>query len=104
MVPLWMPPATDPREFGCVREATTVDGMTARYAVESGDYDVARRTRCTHTCYELDDGRHIQRLRRDWVIHWHDQDTFTALARDAGLTVDLSPVEDREFTAYLQRV
>jgi len=103
MVPLWIPPATDRLEFGRTHEATIAGGMTARYTVESEDYDVPARTRCTHTRYELDDGRHTQRLRRDWIIHWHTPDSFAELARDAGLTVHLSPVENQEFTAHLQR-
>ena len=57
-----------------------------------------------HTRYELDDGRHTQRLRRDWIIHWHIPDSFTELARQAGLRVFLSPVANQEFTAHLQRL
>lgn len=104
MVPLWIPSATDPREFGRTRSATTADGVTARYTVESEDYDVDRRTRTTHTRYELDRNGDTQALQRDWVIHWHTPGDFSALARDAGLTVTrLTPIQDGEFTAFLGR-
>ncbi len=104
MVPLWIPPATDRLEFGRTHEATIAGGMTARYTVESEDYDVAGRTRYTHTRYELAGDRHTEGLRRDWIIHWHTPGGFTQLAQDAGLTVThLTPVENQEFTAHLQR-
>lgn len=102
MVPLWIPPATDPEELGRTRHATVAGGRTARYTVESEDYDVAGRTRCTHTRYELDDGQHVEVLRRDWIIHWHTPDSFTQLAQDAGLIVArITPLENQEFTAHL---
>jgi len=41
--------------------------MTARYTVESEDYDVTGRTRYTHTRYELASDRHTECLRRDWI-------------------------------------
>lgn len=120
MIPLWIPAATDRREFGRTREALTPDGATARYTVESEDYDVIRRTRCTRTRYELDrgagtgtgtgtstdpaTGRRTESLRRDWIIHWHTPEGFTALAREAGLVLThLTPVQDGEFTAVLRR-
>ena len=104
MVPLWIPPATDQQEFGRSREAGVAGGMTARYTIESEDYDEAGRTRYTHTRYELSGVGHTEAVRRDWIIHWHTPGGFTELARDAGLTVThLTPVENREFTAHLQR-
>lgn len=104
MVPLWIPPATEQQEFGRTREATIAGGMTARYTVESEDYDVTGRTRYTHTRYELSSDGHTEGLRRDWIIHWHSPGGFTELARDAGLTVtQITPVENHEFTAHLQR-
>jgi len=103
MVPLWIPPATDQQEFGRTREATIAGGMTARYTVEFEDYDVTGRTRYTHTRYELAGNRHTERVRRDWIIHWHTPGGFTELARDAGLTVThITPVENQEYTALLR--
>lgn len=102
MVPLWIPSATSPQEYGRTREATTADGATARYIVETEDYDEARRVRSTHTRYELIRGGQTEHLRRDWVIHWHTPGSFTALASATGLEVSrITPLEDGEFTAYL---
>lgn len=104
MVPLWIPPATDEQEFGRTREARVAGGTTARYTIESEDYDETGRTRCTHTRYELAGSGHTEMVRRDWIIHWHTPGGFTELAQDAGLTVThLTPVENREFTVHLQR-
>ncbi len=104
MVPLWIPPPTDQQEFGRTREARVAGGMTARYTIESEDYDETGRTRCTNTRYELAGSGHTEAVRRDWIIHWHTPGGFTELAQNAGLTVThLTPVENREFTAHLQR-
>lgn len=104
MVPLWIPPATPPHEVGQTREATTVDGATARYTIESEDYDETTRSRRTHTRYELIRHDDQEQVQRDWVIHWHTPESFATLARTAGLEVsDITPIVDGEFTMYLQR-
>lgn len=104
MVPLWIPEPTSAQEFGRTREAATGDGLTARYTVDSEDYDEAGRTRTTRTHYELRDGQQVERVQRDWVIHWHTPADFTEFARAAALEVTwMDPIEDGEFTAYLRR-
>lgn len=103
MVPLWIPGPTPEREFGRTQAADAVNGVTARYTVESEDYDETRRTRRTHTLYELSSDHHTERVRRDWIIHWHTPDGFAELARAAALEVaDMSPVESGMYTAYLR--
>lgn len=103
LVPLWIPPATPPQEFGVTREATTASSATARYTVEAEDFDDVARSRRTRTCYELISGGQREFVRREWVIHWHTPAGFAALAEDAGLAVTaMSPVQDREFTARLR--
>lgn len=105
MIPLWIPNPTAESEFDRTREAAAGDAATARYTIESEDYDEVRRTRQTRTLYELRTGKHVQQVRRDWVIHWHTPAGFTELARAARLEiVHLDPIEDGEFTAYLQPV
>ncbi|MEJ7648485.1 MAG: class I SAM-dependent methyltransferase [Nakamurella sp.] len=103
LVPLWIPSPTPPEQIGQVRTATTAEGATAQYTVVSEAYDADTRTRRTSTRYTLvhDDERSTESL-RDWIIHWHTPDGFTALAEAAGLVVvEMSPVEDGEFTARL---
>ncbi|WP_353650556.1 class I SAM-dependent methyltransferase [Nakamurella sp. A5-74] len=102
LVPLWIPAATPSEQFGQTRTATTSDGATARYIVDSECYDTAARTRSTSTTYELDDGVRTTRVDREWIIHWHTPEGFDALSRSAGLAAEISPVENGEFTALLR--
>lgn len=102
LVPLWIPSPTPNEQFGQARTATTADGATAQYTVQSEVYDAAARTRRTSTRYELVDDGQTTRSLRDWIIHWHTPEGFAALAEAAGLVVvEMSPVEDGEFTARL---
>lgn len=104
MVPLWIPSATPVATFGRTRTTTTAAGLTARYTVESEDFDERQRTRRTRTRYELVRQNHTDVVRRDWIIHWHTSDGFAELARAAGLAVlETSPVQDGEFVCYLRR-
>lgn len=103
MVPLWIPQATPHEELGRTREARTADGATARYTVESEDYDQTTRIRRTRTRYELlrDDRR--EQLRRDWIIHWHTPDSLGALAQAAGLQIaGITPIVDGEYIVTLR--
>ncbi|MGB6022973.1 MAG: class I SAM-dependent methyltransferase [Ornithinimicrobium sp.] len=103
MVPLWIPPATPPQDFGQTKEARTIDGSTARYTIESESYDQTMRTRQTHTRYELIRHDIHEQIRRDWVIHWHTPDSFATLASMAGLEVcKTTPIVNGEYTVYLQ--
>lgn len=92
-------------ELGCgAREARAADGATARYTVESEDYDQTTRTRRTRTRYELLRTDRREHLQREWIIHWHTPDSFGALARAAGLrTAAATAVIDGEFTVTLRR-
>lgn len=63
------------------------DGRVARYTVETEEYDVSRRVRRTHTIYELQAANGVERVRRDWVIHWHTDEGFAQLCAGAGLDV-----------------
>ncbi|GAB3537806.1 hypothetical protein GCM10027403_22800 [Arthrobacter tecti] len=102
MVPLWIPNRTPEQEFNQTRQATTYAGSIARYTVESEDYDETRRTRTTRTVYELRHGQQVERVRRDWIIHWHTPTGFADLAHAAGLEViRADPLVDGEFTVYL---
>src|SRR5699024_5700619 len=104
MVPLWIPGPTRKQEIGRTREAVRADGSTARYTIHAEEYDESRRTRRTRTLYELHKGQHVERVRRDWIIHWHTPDGFADLARTAALEVTRhDPLENGEFTVYLRR-
>lgn len=110
-VPLWIPPPTPAEVLGVAREGRGEDGSTLRYTALAEDYDAKGRTRTTHTRYERHTPEGPEVTERDWVIHWHTQDGFTALAADAGLRIaDLTdehgaPVsgDEEEFVATLTR-
>ena len=104
MVPLWIPGPTRKQEIGRTREAVRADGSTARYTIHAEEYDESRRTRRTRTLYELHKGQHVERVRRDWIIHWHTPDGFADLAPTAALEITRhDPIENGEFTVYLRR-
>lgn len=87
-VPLWIPP---PREdLGTARHAETEDGATLRFTALTEEYDAAHRTRTTHVRYERLDRQTfevVEVAEREWVIHWHTQESFRGLAEEAGLQV-----------------
>lgn len=87
LVPLWIPPQTPREEFGVVRRAEADDGSSVAFRALSEDYDPTQRTRMTHTRYERDSRDGQQSADRAWVIHWHTQESFRALADTAGLRV-----------------
>lgn len=110
-VPLWIPPPSPEESLGVPRQATREDGAVLRFTALSEDYDVAGRTRTTQTRYERHTADGVDVAERDWVIHWHTQDSIRDLAQEAGLRVaDLSdlhgsPVtgDEEEFVATLTR-
>ncbi|QDO86954.1 class I SAM-dependent methyltransferase [Ornithinimicrobium ciconiae] len=84
-VPLWIPP---PREdLGTARQAETEDGTALQFTALSEEYDAAHRTRTTHVRYERWDRQTSEVAEREWVIHWHTQESFGGLAEAAGLQV-----------------
>lgn len=111
LVPLWIPSPAEDDAFGTTKEATADDGSRLTFSALGEDYDAARRTRTTQLRY----GRHTadgdEVIERDWIIHWHTQESFTELAREAGLQVadltDLhgSPVtgDEEQFVFTLTR-
>jgi ubiquinone/menaquinone biosynthesis C-methylase UbiE len=88
LIPLTIPPPTSPAVLGEYREHVTDDGPTMRFAVLDETRDEATRTQVAHVRYELvDAGRVVEWTERSWVLHWHTQSGFRALANAAGLSV-----------------
>jgi len=83
---------------------TRDDGALLRFTVCDEVRDEARRLQVCKVRYELvvDGGSTVED--RQWVIHWHTQDGFRALAERAGLRVrsvrapDGSPASDDDAT------
>jgi hypothetical protein len=56
--------------------------------VTSAVRDEVARTQATGLRYErVVDGVVVESTERDWLLHWHTRDAFTALAAQVGLTV-----------------
>lgn len=105
LVPLWLPPPTDPGAFGVARESTTEAGVRLRYTPLRETYDQQSRTRSTRVRYERSvPGEAEQVLERDWIIHWQTPETFAQLCASAGLAAEFEATgpEDEEFTAVLR--
>jgi len=87
LVPLFVPPVTPPEHLGVVRSYTDDHGTTFRFAALHEARDDEARTLVTTTRYEADHDGDVVVEERPWVVHWHTQPGFGALAERAGLTV-----------------
>ena len=88
LVPLTIPTPTPPKDLGNYREHVTEDGTTMRVGVVAEERDEAGRLQVAHLRYELaHDGGVVESTERSWVLHWHTQPDFKALADAAGLSV-----------------
>jgi Methyltransferase domain len=85
LVPLHIPQATPPELLGRTRATTRADGAVLRFTPLVQDHDEGIRTQTTLVRYELVDGTDTEVLERQWVLHWHTQAGFRALAASAGL-------------------
>lgn len=86
LIPLFIPQPTPTSALGQFREAEGPAASVLRCAPVREERDEAMRLQTTVLRYErLADGD-IEVLERPWVLHWHTQDGFRALAAAAGLT------------------
>ena len=81
LIPLFIPTPPTDEEVGRPREAVDEHGTTIRFRILGVERDDAARRQQTMTRYERGD----EVLERPWVVHWHTQDGFRALAAAAGL-------------------
>lgn len=87
LIPLWIPEPAPADSFGVPREAVAADGARLTFTARSEEYDATHRTRTTHVRYERHTPEQVQSADRDWVIHWHTQDSFRELVDAAGVRV-----------------
>lgn len=104
LIPLWIPPPTPPEELGAVRSARTSDGAIARFVALSEEYDKLSRVRRTHTRYELEQAGGTEVVEREWVIHWHTEQSFGQLAAAAGLDAVRVPDDRSDMSAFTFRL
>lgn len=111
LVPLFVPAPTPADRLGQRREHITDAGIVMGVTVvgEERDDDARRQTAVLR--YEMTEGEFVAVEERPWLLHWHTQEGFRALARAAGLTVnavlapngDLAMEDDDQFTFWLTR-
>ncbi len=87
LIPLFIPTPTPPSAFGVFRESPGEDGAVLRFAALSETREEAARLQTTRLRYERVVGGETESLEREWVLHWHVQDSFRVLAKSAGLKV-----------------
>ena len=88
LIPLFVPEPVSPELLGVPRTSVAADGATIRFSAVAVDHDEEARVQTTHTLYERERDGTVERLEREWVLHWHTQDGFRQLVSDAGLLVD----------------
>ena len=111
LIPLFIPQRPGQSTVGSVKEHITDDGPVMSVTVTSFDRDEELRTQTMGLRYDVSDGVTIRSTEREWLLHWFDRDTFTAMAERAGLVVvtvfdeGKSPTttHDTAFTVLLRR-
>lgn len=88
LIPLFVPPRVLPRELGVPRTHITEDGATLRFTITGVSRDDGARVQVVHTRYERERDGEVEAVEREWVLHWHTQESFRQLVGDAGLLVD----------------
>ena len=112
LIPLWVPEPTPVGELGVTRATDDGPDIELRYTPLSETYNKALRTRVTTSRYERVTAGGTELADREWIIHWHTPQTFSALCEDAGLdivgmvdddTSDEASHASTSFTATLRR-
>jgi SAM-dependent methyltransferase len=85
LVPLFIPEPTT--GLGAMREATEPDGAVIRVGAIAETRDDEARCQVTTLRYQRVTPAETTTEDRPWVLHWHTQDGFRALAETAGLRV-----------------
>ena len=84
LVPLFIPTPTSDEVLGKPRTATEPDGSTISVTATAEERDDAARVQRTTLRYERVTAGRRTTVDRPWVLHWHTQDGFRALAASVG--------------------
>jgi SAM-dependent methyltransferase len=87
LVPLFVPTPTPRTMFGTATEQVRDDGRKLRCGPIAEERDEGRRRQTTVMRYEIVSGAETTVTERPWVLHWHTQDGFRALAEETGFAV-----------------
>lgn len=83
LIPLFLPAPT--QNLGQSRKTRAEDGSELRITAVSEERDEQKRRQTTVLRYERRGGEASGVVERPWVLHWHEQEGFRALAAQAGL-------------------
>lgn len=111
LIPLFIPQQPGESTIGNVQEHITDDGSTMSVTVTDFVRDEELRTQRVGLRYEMKEAGTVRSTEREWLLHWFDRETFTAMAERAGLMVIIvfdedTPAEtthDTVFTFLLHR-
>ncbi|MEO5900783.1 MAG: class I SAM-dependent methyltransferase [Ilumatobacteraceae bacterium] len=88
LIPLFIPEPTAETVLGRPREHVATDGSVLRFTVVGERRDESQRQQRAQVRYErLDGGVVRDSAHREWLLHWHTRDGFTAMAERCGLAV-----------------
>ncbi len=87
LIPLFIPQPTPVDALGRFREKAGEQGAQLRFAALSETRDDMARVQTSLLRYERIVEGETEALERPWMLHWHTQDGFRALAAAANLTV-----------------
>lgn len=87
LVPLFIPESVEADVLGQPRVPEDADGTLMRVTTISSERDEVARRQTSLLRYELIGSAESTVVEREWVLHWHTQESFRALATDAGLRV-----------------
>jgi len=111
LIPLFIPQRPGESTIGSCKEHIADDGSLMSVTVTSFERDEELRTQITGLRYEVNERGAIRSTEREWLLHWFDRATFTAMAKRAGLTVvtvfdeaqEAKTTHDTAFTFLLHR-
>jgi trans-aconitate methyltransferase len=85
LIPLFIPQPSPAAYIGRAREHVAANGRTLRVTMTSETRDESARVQTQILRYEILTASSHEVVERPWVLHWHTQDGFRALATAAGL-------------------
>jgi len=111
LIPLFIPQRPGESTIGSGQEHIADDGSVMSVTVTSFERDEELRTQVTGLRYDKTTGDTVRSTEREWLLHWFDRETFTAMAERTGLVVvavfeeEKSPetTHDTAFTFLLHR-
>lgn len=88
LVPVSQPAPFPPESVGRTREVVAADASILRVTVVRSRRDETARTQVTTLRYERELGDTVERLDREWTLHWYPRDVLAGLVAGAGLAID----------------